>query len=382
MTPSEKRPIPPTLPLKPADAALETKIAQLLLVGFRGFDRTGAAGIMDDIAERSLGGVVLFDIDGPSGQPQRNVASVEQVRALTCDLQAAGSQASAAFQESTVVYGPTPPLLIAADQEGGQVRRFKERHGFPMASPAQKLGRRNDLNATLEEATSMARSLADCGVNLNLAPVVDLDTNPANPVIGQKQRSYSDNPEVVTAHASAFIQAHYKEGVCCALKHFPGHGSSDADTHTGFTDVTQTWSEVELRPFEQLIQDGLAAAVMTAHVFNARLDARWPATLSHATITDLLRRRLEFNGVVISDDLGMGAIAGRYGRRQALELALLAGVDVLCLCNQTTYEEDLVERVIEDIGSLVSSGSVEEERIDEAYARVLRLKSSLSPCPE
>ena len=128
---------------------------------------------------------------------------------------------------------------------------------------------------------------------------------------------------------------------------------------------------MELRPFEQLIQDDLAAAVMTAHVFNAQLDAQWPATLSYATITGLLRRRLKFDGVVISDDLGMGAIAGRYGRQQALELALLAGVDVLCLCNQTTYEEDLVERTIEDIGSLVASGSVEEERIDEVFARVL-----------
>jgi beta-N-acetylhexosaminidase len=376
MTSCGQSPIPPKLPPKPVDAALETKIAQLLLVGFRGFDRTDTAGIMDDIADRSLGGVVLFDIDGPSGQPQRNIVSSEQVQALTRDLQAAGSQASAA-----VVDGGTPPLLIAADQEGGQVRRFKERHGFPVASSARKLGRSNDLNATFEEATTMARSLAACGVNLNLAPVVDLDTNPANPVIGQKQRSYSEDPDIVTAHAAAFIQAHRQEGLCCALKHFPGHGSCDTDTHAGFTDVTQTWNEMELRPFEQLIQDDLAAAVMTAHVFNAQLDAQWPATLSYATITGLLRRRLKFDGVVISDDLGMGAIAGRYGRRQALELALLAGVDVLCLCNQTTYEEDLVERTIEDIGSIVASGSVKEERIDEAFARVLRLKDSLR-CPE
>ncbi len=265
MTPSGKRPIPPTLRPKPVDAPLETRIAQLLLVGFRGFDGTGAAGIIGDIAERGLGGVVLFDIDGPSGQAHpRNVVSPEQVRALTCDLQAAVPRA-------TSLSPAQQPLLVAADQEGGQVRRFKERHGFPAAASARELGRRGDLDATREEAATMARSLAACGVNLNLAPVVDLDVNPGNPIIGHKERSYSDDPATVSAHASEFVQAHRREGVCCALKHFPGHGSSEADTHTGFTDVTRTWDEVELLPYERLIREGLAPAVMTAHVFNAHL---------------------------------------------------------------------------------------------------------------
>ena len=355
------------------EPALETKIAQLLLVGFRGIDKVGAAGTIDDIAEHHLGGVVLFDVDGLSGQPLRNVVSQEQLYALTCDLQAAVAK--------TASPSPLPPLLIAVDQEGGQVRRLKERHGFAAATSAQELGRRDDLEVTRVEAAAIAGSLRACGVNMNLAPVVDVNVNPRNPVIGEKSRSFSDDPEIVGAHAAAFIQAHREAGICCALKHFPGHGSSTADTHTGFTDVTQTWDEAELRPFAQLIEQDLAAAVMTAHVFNAQLDSRWPATLSHAIITGQLRRRLKFDGVVISDDLGMGAIAGRYGRVQALELALVAGVDVLCLCNQTTYEEDLVERTVEEISTLVSRGKVAVGRIEEAYTRVKRLKESLAVAP-
>lgn len=369
-------------PTRVDEPALEAKIAQLLLVGFRGIDRAGAAGIIDDIAVLGLGGVILFDIDGPSGQPRRNIVSQEQVGALTTDLQAAVPHNGVSpCGAGSRVSNPINRLLIAVDQEGGQVRRFKERHGVAPTSSAQEIGRRDDLDVTHEQASTIARSLAACGVNLNFAPVVDLNVNPLNPVIGQKERSFSDDPEIVSSHAAAFIRAHRLAGVACALKHFPGHGSSDADTHTGFTDITQTWDEVELRPFEQLIRQGLPAAVMTAHVFNAHLDAHMPATLSRSVITDLLRRRLGFDGIVISDDLGMGAIAGQYSRPQALELALQAGVDLLCLCNQTIYEEDLVERTIEQIAALVSAGKVEIGRIDEAYARVRRLKESMARWP-
>ena len=370
MAPSDSRPIPPTSPPKSADErpALETRIAQLLLVGFRGVDRASAAGVIGDISKRGLGGVVLFDVDGPSGQPHRNVVSADQVHALVTDLQAAVPQAT----------GDGTPLIVAVDQEGGQVCRFKERHGFLPAASAHAMGRHGDVSQTRTQAAAIARSLAACGVNLNLAPVVDLNVNPRNPVIGQKERSFSDDPEVVAAHAAAFVRAHREMGVCCALKHFPGHGSSSADTHVGFTDVSESWTAIELRPFEQLIRDDLAAAVMTAHVFNAHLDARWPATLSRSVVTGLLRQRLGFDGVVISDDLAMGAIAGACGRPRALELALNAGVDLLCLCNQTAYEEDLVERTIDEIGTLVSSGKVSERRLDEAHTRIQRLKESMT----
>lgn len=372
----------PPADLDLADPSLETKIAQLLLVGFRGVDEASAARTIDDIGEHGLGGVVLFDVDGPGGQGHlRNIVSLEQVSALTRALQAAVPLTAAAVSPPAD-HSSCLPLFVAVDQEGGQVRRLKEIHGFPPSPSARQLGQRDDLDATHEQAATTARLLASCGVNVNLAPVVDLDINPTNPIIGMRERSYSSDPRVVSAHAAAFVEAHHDEGICCALKHFPGHGSSNADTHTGFTDVTETWQEVELAPFERLIKEDPIPAVMTAHVFNARLDEQWPATLSHATITGLLRRKLGFDGVVFSDDLGMGAIAVHYGRQEALKLALQAGVDVLCLCNQTTYEEDLVERTIEEVSSLVASGAITESRIDEACARVLRLKSSLRPCRE
>jgi beta-N-acetylhexosaminidase len=165
--------------------------------------------------------------------------------------------------------------------------------------------------------------------------------------------------------------------VNCTLKHFPGHGSSTGDTHEGWVNVTGTWSPAELEPYVAIIRAGLADAVMTAHVFNADLDADHPATLSYPTITTILREELGYDGVVISDDMQMGAIADHYGFETAVRMAIEAGADVLAFANNSVYEEDVTARAAAQLVRLVETGSIDEARIDASYRRIQRLKARL-----
>jgi beta-N-acetylhexosaminidase len=356
-------PPPASAPQSPAQevtsAHLDFKIGQMLLVGFRGLEVDGEHFIVGDIQERHLGGVVLFDYDFPTRRPVRNVASPSQVKALIASLQSASAT----------------PLLVAIDQEGGIVTRLKERHGFPPTVSHQHLGELNNLETTHEQAMLLAGTLADLGINLNLAPVVDLCVNPHNPIIAKYERCFSADAQVVTDHALQFIQAHHEQGVLCTLKHFPGHGSSTADSHRGLTDVTETWSRDELEPYARIIQAGQADAIMTAHVYNAGLDDQYPATLSQSTVTGILREELNYEGVVISDDMQMGAIARYYGFETAIQKAIEAGVDILAFANNSVYEEDVTARAKEVIRELVQVGTISEARIEASYRRIQRFKS-------
>jgi beta-N-acetylhexosaminidase len=333
----------------------------MLMIGFRGLEVNNEHFIMQDIRKRHLGGVVLFDYDIPTQRAVRNIESPSQVKALVASLKSVSAM----------------PLLVAIDQEGGVVTRLKERHGFPPTVSHQRLGELNDLETTHKHATLVAKTLADLGINLNLAPVVDLCANPDNPIIARYERCFSADPLVVSDHALQFIQAHHEQGVLCALKHFPGHGSSTADSHLGLTDVTNTWSRVELEPYGRIIKAGQADAVMTAHVFIANMDDRYPATLSRVTIRGILREELNYDGVVISDDMQMGAIVSHYGFEVAIRKAIEAGVDMLVFANNSVYEEDVAGRAIEVIRGMVQAGIISEARIDESYRRIQRLKSRL-----
>ena len=250
----------------------------------------------------------------------RNIVDAEQLGRLTGGL----------TTQSTGCTGRKP--FIAVDAEGGSVMRLAPRLGWPATFSAQELGESNDFVLTELEARRIGAMLRAVGINWDLAPVVDVGYNPANPVIVGAARSFGANPLQVTEHARAFVQGLRAEGVLTALKHFPGHGSSFDDTHLGFTDVTDTASpELELAPYRALIADGLADSVMTAHVFNKRLDEQYPATLSRATVNGVLRGELGFKGAVVSDDLRMGAIERQYGIGEAAVLALDAGVDMLLI---------------------------------------------------
>ncbi|MBV9013931.1 MAG: glycoside hydrolase family 3 protein [Pseudonocardiales bacterium] len=346
--------------------ALERKIGQMLLVGFRGMSVDDAGLVGEQVRAGHVGGVVLFDVDVPGGEPVRNIRSPEQVRMLINGLQ----------QEA----GGT--LLVAVDQEGGRVTRLRERHGFPPTMSQRELAQRG-IPATREQAAVTARTLSQLGINVNLAPVVDLDINPASPAIGAFGRSFSADAQIASEHARAVIEAHHEYGVLTAIKHFPGHGSATADSHRGFVDVSDTWSDAELGPYRALIHGGLVDIVMTAHVFNRHLDPEWPASLSPPTITGLLRQRLGFGGVVMSDDMQMGAIDEHYSLESALRQAVVAGTDIILFPNNNprTYDPNIAPKAIDIIAALVENGTMSQARIDESVRRIQALKKRLAHSP-
>ncbi len=339
-------------------ATLDEKIGEMLTGGFRGLTPSPSLPIIRDLKQRHLGGVVLYDYDVPTHRALRNIQSPAQVKALIAGLQALSAV----------------PLLVTVDEEGGRISRLKEKYGFPPTVSAQRLGEKNDLPYTYHQARQIAETLRGLGFNLNFAPVVDLNTNPDNPIIGKLERSFSANPDIVTRQALAFIRAHHAVGVGCTLKHFPGHGSSAGDSHTGFVDVTATWSPVELEPYKAIISQGMADAVMTAHIYNAKLDARYPATLSKPVITGILREKMGYQGVIISDDIQMGAIRKYYGFEKALRLAIEAGVDILLIANNSIYDDQALTRAAAVIKRLVMQGKISAKRIDASYRRIRRLK--------
>lgn len=339
--------------------SLSIRIGQMLMIGFRGLDLKSAPTIEADISKRGIGGVVLFDYDVPTASPVRNIESPAQLARLTSELQ----------QRSKI------PLLIAIDQEGGRVCRLKTSRGFPPTVSAARLGALDNADSTRQAAASTAALLNSLGINMNLAPCVDLRVNPSCPVIGKLDRSYSADACVVTRHAGIVADTFRLGRVIPVLKHFPGHGSSTQDTHKDFTDVTATWSKQELEPYRQLIRQGYEYPVMTAHVFNARIDSLYPATLSRATIDGLLRNELQFRGVVISDDMQMKAIADRYGLEEAIRLAIDAGVDILLFGNNVSYDPDIAAKAARIIRHLVEKGSIAPERIDASYRRIMELKT-------
>jgi beta-N-acetylhexosaminidase len=338
--------------------SLSIKIGQMLMIGFRGFKLADAPEIRADIMERHIGGVVLFDYDVPSHTPSRNISSPQQLSSLTLEL-----------QKKTRI-----PLLIAIDQEGGKVNRLKPSRGFPPSISAEHLGELNNADSTRAAALQCARTLKAMHIGLNLAPVADLNVNPDNPVIGKIGRSFSSDPAVVISNVNIICSTYREEGIIPTLKHFPGHGSSTTDTHLDFTDITATWSEKELEPYRVMIASGYHDPIMTAHVFNGKLDSLYPATLSKAILNGVLRTKLGFKGVIISDDMQMKAITSRYGLETAIRQAIDAGVDILLFGNNTTYDPAIASKATKIIRSLLKNKIITEERIDRSYRRIMELK--------
>lgn len=318
----------------------EEKVARMLVVGFDGKEVTGH--IVRDIAEYKIGGVILFE---------RNIESPEQLRRLTDGLHALDED-----------------IIIGIDQEGGNVNRLKRRYGFPPTVSAQFLGSKDDTVLTRRYAREMAETLQRAGINTDFAPCVDLDLNPLNPVIGAIGRSYSADPAIVIKHARIVLDELHKHGVRGCLKHFPGHGSSTVDTHLAAADVTRTWRAEELEPYRALL--GESPMVMTSHIFNASLDSEYPATMSRKILTGILRGKLGYQGVIITDDLAMRAMTDNYSLEEILVNSVNAGADLLCLSNMGGYDADIVPRAIEIITRAVGDGRIPKSRIDEAYFRI------------
>lgn len=340
---------------------LEQKIGQLIIIGFKGAAVTADSPVIRDIRQRNLGGVILFDRFLAGRSPDNNILSAEQTKKLTADL-----------QESAAT-----PLLVAVDQEGGRVNRFRKERGFPETPPAAELGCHPDTAATTAAAEQTASLLAELGFNLNLAPVVDLDSYARNPIIGTYQRSFSANPHRVADHAAAWIHAHRQHGILTCLKHFPGHGSARGDSHLGFVDISRYWQPVEMTPYRRLIDGGTVDTIMTGHLFNDVIDSDYPATLSEKTIGTILRKEMGYQGPVLSDDMQMRAITDCYGLEEAVCRAIGAGVDLLIFGNNLEYDPDIASKVIYAATNAVRKGMLSETSIDAAWQRVQLLKQSL-----
>jgi len=348
----------------PADvlARLEPRLGQLLLVGFRGTALADNAELDALLCRARTGGILLF---------ARNIVDADQVAALTAASVARAAECG------------TSPLLVAVDAEGGRVMRLSPAAGYVATLSHKDLGDGNDLALTELEARRIGAMLRAAGINWNLAPVVDVGYNPANPVIVGYGRSFSANPVMVAAQARAFIAGLRSEGILSALKHFPGHGSSFADSHLGFVDVTDTAdASLELAPYRLLFAEHTVDSVMTAHVFNRQLDAFHPATLSRRTITGLLRRTLGWSGVVVSDDLRMGAIEQHYGMEEAVVLALSAGVDVLLIAEDRLPDGRSAAAVaLGAIRTGLREGRLSVATVEAALARVDAFKRRLRRAP-
>ena len=342
-------------------------LGELLLTGFTGTQVDGNEEVRALVCDVKVGGLILFERDARTGEA-RNITGPEQVRRLTADLQALARECAGR------------PLLIAADNEGGLVMRLSTRVGYLSSPPPKALGDAGDLAATELESRRMGATLREAGINWNLAPVVDVAVNPFNPAVVTLGRTFSSDPQQVIAQARAFILGMHEAGVLTSLKHFPGHGSSRTDSHHGFVDVTDTADlKVELAPYRALIKEGLVDSVMTAHVFNRGIDFYNPATLSRYAIGRYLRSKLGYKGLVVSDDLLMGAIRERYGLEEASVLALQATVDMLLISqNQGTVVRGAAERVIAGIRQALREGRLSPKALAVSIDRVRALRDRIA----
>ena len=350
---------------KLSDETLRRYAAQMLMVGFKGDSIDENSDAVRYVRDLHVGGIILFDVDltGSATIGSRNITSKEQLAKLTSDLRRYAGY----------------DLLIAVDQEGGLVCRLKEQYGFQPTVSAEYLGEVNNRDTTYMYGERIAREMAEVGLNVNLAPLLDVNVNKDCPVIGKLHRSFSSDVQVVADNAGWFIDAHHAHGVLCSVKHFPGHGSATADSHYGLTDVSDTWKEEELEPFRQLIKADKVDMIMTAHIFNRQLDKNLPATLSKDIIQGVLRDKLGFNGVVMTDDMYMQGIIDHYSIKDAVVLAINAGADILVMGNNisTGFEPDRPFHIVDMIVEAVKDGKISEQRLIESHNRIEKLLKRL-----
>ena len=335
----------------PNDDKLKKMIGRMLIVGFPDEAIDKNSEILKQINKYELGGVILFDRFYDDRAKVKNIRNPKQLQLLTKNLKEFSNH----------------PLIISVDQEGGKVARLKPKYGFEATGSAKVI---SELDAYMTGRTyeNLAQVLVENGINCDFAPVVDLAVNPKNKVIYQLKRSYGADPKDVVMHAGVFMDRLEKRDILSVLKHFPGHGSSLGDSHKGFVDITNTWSEIELEPYKELIKTGKVKMIMTAHVFNKNLDEKYPATLSYKINTELLRKKMGYDGVIISDDLQMKAISKHYSLKDTVTLSINSGVDILLFANQLAQQD--IDELVELILKQVKDGKIPLKRIQESNKRI------------
>lgn len=323
---------------------LDEKIGQLIISGFYGYKVDKS--LENLIKNNNLGGVILFE---------RNIKDSKQLLELTNSLKE--------INKTNI-----SPLFISTDEEGSIVTRMpKEIKSLPSN---YDIGKINNENFSYNIGKILGKELGSFGFNMDYAPVLDINSNPNNPVIGN--RSFGNNKEIVSRLGVKTMKGIQSSNVISVIKHFPGHGDTSVDSHLALPIINHDLNRLnnlELVPFKYAIKNG-ADAIMVSHILLNKLDKNNPATLSKNIITNLLREKLNFNGVVITDDMTMGAIVNNYNIGDAAVKAINAGSDIILVCHK--YEN--VNIVINAIKNAVKNDIISEKRIDESLYRILSLK--------
>lgn len=325
--------------------SLEEKIGQMFVIGFDGYESD--ENIKDLILNKQVGGIILFS---------KNISTVEQIRSLINELNELNSENKS-------------KLFMSVDEEGGIVSRIPKEMGSFEA--AWNVGIRGDLDYAFQHGEAIGSTLKALGFNVDFAPVLDVNSNPNNPVIGS--RAFSDDPYTVRAMATQVYKGLKSEGIIAVGKHFPGHGDTSVDSHESVPVINKSLDDlkqIELIPFEYAINEGIPM-IMTSHLLLPQLDSEEVASISPTIINDLLREELKFKGVTITDDMVMGGITTNYTVEEGIVKAIEAGQDMVIL--SVGYENQLaaINAVIES----VNSGRISEESIDESVYRILSLKN-------
>lgn len=334
-----------------SDKDIKKMISKMIILGFNGLKINKDMQIYKDI-ENGLGGVILFDKNIQEPKQLKNIKNPRQLKKLTLNLQNITKE----------------KLIISLDQEGGKVQRLKKINNFTETPSANLISHKNTFFAK-KEYEKLATTLKENGINLNFAPVVDLAINKNNLVINKLERSYGNSEETIK-YANIFIEKLKKENILYVLKHFPGHGSSKGDSHKGFTDTTNTWNKKELLPYEYFIKNNKAKIIMTAHIFNRNLDSNYPATLSYKTNTLLLRNKMNFKGIIISDDLQMKAISDFYTTKKAVTLAINSGVNILLFGNQLVKTPITLDEIVDIIFTQIKNNKIPLDKIINSYKKI------------
>lgn len=339
-----------------------TGLGELLIVGFSGIsaEEEWPRKIQSQLERGELGGIILFRF---------NIIDRPQLTAML----------------SAITSSSSNPPIVMVDQEGGKVQRLSPVNGFPDWPSAKAVAASLSLEEAEETSFAMARILREVGINFNCAPCVDCDFEPPSPPIGKVERSYGADPDMVTRYAAAFVRGHRRAGVVSCAKHFPGHGSAQGDTHQGLVDITSTWSDSELSPYRSLLEKGLLDSVMVAHLVHAEVDPGVPAVFS-ANWSKRLRGDIGFDGIVVSDDLHMGAIQQHYSFDEVVAGAFNGGSDLLVYSNNPLAakgvegfvpDPQLPQKFKESVERLVNSGVIPSRRIEKSIERVLALKARM-----
>lgn len=327
--------------------SIEEKVGQLAIIGLDG--KSMDKNALSFIQNYHVGGFILF---------KDNIESAGQTLRLLNQL-----------KESNADDPESIPLWLSVDQEGGKVSRMPSE--FTKMPTARQIAGKGDTDYTFAVGQSLGAELGSLGFNMDFAPVLDINSNPNNPVIGD--RSFGSDADTVSAHGKAMMEGIASQGIASVAKHFPGHGDTSVDSHKNLPVVDKSLKELlgfELLPFQEAIASDVDA-IMVGHLLMTKLDKDHPASISKAVITDLLREQLDYDGVVITDDMTMQGLTGGNDIGAAAVDAVLAGGDILLVC----HEYDLQKKVLDTVLQRAKDGTIAQDRLDESVYRILRLKA-------